>query len=78
MAIMTEYELKIYNEASAAAVLGNRGRIARALRAARRRDRAGGTVDSIRYGAISLTKLCIWNVNYVGWPVRIRPNKRYL
>lgn len=72
---MNHTDLQIYNAASAAAVRGNRTALARALRAARRRR---GFVHSLRFGNETLTHLCWWNASHIGWPIRLRPNGRYL
>jgi hypothetical protein len=66
--------LCIYNEASKATVEGSRTRLARALRAARK-------ITSERWSCWisgTLTQAVMGNCNYIGWPIRLRPNGRYL
>ncbi len=72
---MTDTELKIYNEASAAAVAGNRTRLARAIRAARK---ASPLRQNMRYyGLATLTERIVAHSNYIGWPIKQRPNGHY-
>jgi hypothetical protein len=65
MAILTDYELKHYKAASRAAVIGYRRMLARALRLLHRTNR-------------DVPKRASWHATHVGWPVRERPNGRYL
>lgn len=75
---MTQAELQIYNTASAAVVIGNRRELALSLRAARLYDKANYTLNQGYYGLYTLTGRIMDHANYVGWPIRIRPNGRYL
>jgi hypothetical protein len=68
--------LRIYNDASRAAVSGSRIGLARALREARQYD--GDLVVSERYGPVKLAQLCVWHASFIDWPIRLRPNGRYL
>ena len=76
---LTDAQLRIYNAASSAAVIGSRQRLADALRFARRLDRNGcGEVDHARFGRVKLSKAIEWHCSHIGWPIRLRPNGRYL
>ncbi len=60
------YYMAAFNDASAACVTGDRTGLARAVKRARKLTYAG-TIKNL-----------IAHLNYVGWPIRLRPNGRYL
>lgn len=78
--MMTDTELRIYNEACAAVVAGNRTRLAQALRVARRYDQweRHSYSHEAYYTFAALTSRTKAHCEYIGWPIRLRPNGRYL
>lgn len=64
---MTRLELIIYNNIGRVCVHDyGRNALARWLRAAR------------RYGDREFVKKCVAHANMIDWPIRLRPNGRYL
>jgi hypothetical protein len=59
---MTHLQKTIYNRVSVAAVYERRSFLASALREAR------------ALGDRAFVRRCIWHAEYVGWPIRKRPN----
>lgn len=71
---MTDTELRIYNEASAATVAGSRLRLSNALWSARALDKRIRRPPQ----AERLLDKILYHCNFIGWPIRLRPNGRYL